>query len=201
MLEKNTLIKVTNRDNGRVGYMIPDLGNLVREFESGETKEITMEELRKLSYLQGGKSILKKYLVLDNKEAVRELISDVEPEYYYTEKEIKYLLLHGTLDQLRDCLDFAPIGTINLLQEMAVKLRLNDIAKRNIILEMTGFNVTKAIEINDETSEDSDNSNSNTHRRTTSIIKDMEHEEGQEKTRRSEEKLTRSKYNVVSIKN
>ena len=26
--DKNTLIKVTNRDNGSVGYTIPDLGKL-----------------------------------------------------------------------------------------------------------------------------------------------------------------------------
>ena len=59
MLDKNTLIKVTNRDNGSVGYAIPDLGNLQRRFEAGETKEVTMEELRKLSYTIGGNVILK----------------------------------------------------------------------------------------------------------------------------------------------
>ena len=47
MLDKNTLVKVTNRDNGSVGYSIPDLGNLQRRFEAGETKEVTAEELRK----------------------------------------------------------------------------------------------------------------------------------------------------------
>ena len=35
MLDKNTLIKVTNRDNGSVGYSIPDLGNLKRRFSAG----------------------------------------------------------------------------------------------------------------------------------------------------------------------
>ena len=57
MVDKNTIIKVTNRDNGSVGYTIPDMGNLHRSFQSGETKEITMEELRKLSYLPGGVSV------------------------------------------------------------------------------------------------------------------------------------------------
>ena len=63
MLDKNTIIKVTNRDNGTVGYTIPDLGNLHRLFQAGETKEITMEELRKLSYVPGGNNILKNYLL------------------------------------------------------------------------------------------------------------------------------------------
>ena len=38
MLENNTLIKVINRDNGIVGYTIPDLNNLTRTFQKGETK-------------------------------------------------------------------------------------------------------------------------------------------------------------------
>ena len=38
MLDKNTMIKVTNRSNGIVVYQIPDLGNLVRRFVKGQTK-------------------------------------------------------------------------------------------------------------------------------------------------------------------
>ena len=41
---KNREIKLTNRDNGTVGYTIPDL-NLHRTFSGGETKTITFEEL------------------------------------------------------------------------------------------------------------------------------------------------------------
>lgn len=149
MLEKNTILKVRNRDNGGVGYTIPDLGNLHRTFQAGEEKEISMEELRKLSYLPGGKAILKNYLVIeDNPEAVEELLSTVEPEYYYTDEDIKKLLTEGTLDQFQDCLDFAPEGTVNLLKKYAVELELNDVAKRKALLEATGFNVTTAIEAN-----------------------------------------------------
>ena len=50
MIDKNKLIEVKNRDNGRVGYTIPDLGNLHRTFQPQETKEIPFEELKKLSY-------------------------------------------------------------------------------------------------------------------------------------------------------
>ena len=42
MLEDKTILKVSNRDNGSVGYTIPDLGNLHRTFQPGETKEVTM---------------------------------------------------------------------------------------------------------------------------------------------------------------
>lgn len=154
MLDKNTLIKVTNRDNGSVGYSIPDLGNLERVFTSGETKEVTMEELRKLSYSIGGRVILDEYLIIHNEEAVAELLGTVEPEYYYQEEDVKNLLEHGSLDELKDCLDFAPEGTVDLVKKVAVETELNDIKKRAAIQESTGFNVTSAIEINKETSEE-----------------------------------------------
>ena len=154
MIEKDTLIKVKNRDNGTVGYTIPELGNLHRSFSKGETKEITMDELRKLSYISGGKLLLQDYLIVQDQDALRELLSDdVEPEYYYGEEEIKKLLLTGSNDQLLDCLEFAPEGVIGLVKDLAVSLKINDISKRNIILEKTGFNVTNAITINEETVE------------------------------------------------
>ena len=148
MLDKNTIIKVTNRSNGSTGYTIPDLGNLHRSFQSGETKELTMEELRKLSYIPGGMFLLRNNLVLDNPEAIAELLNEVEPEYYYTEEDIKTLLTTGTLAQFEDCLDFAPEGTINLVKKLSVELELNDVSKRKALLEKTGFNVTTAIEAN-----------------------------------------------------
>ena len=154
MLDKNTLVKVTNRDNGSVGYSIPDLGNLQRRFEAGETKEVTAEELRKLSYSIGGKVILDEYLIIHNKDLVAELLGEVEPEYYFEENDVKELLEKGSLDALKDCLDFAPEGTIELVKKVAVDTELNDIKKREAIQASTGFNVTSAIEVNRETSEE-----------------------------------------------
>ena len=154
MLDKTTLIKVVNRDNGTVGYTIPDLGNLHRNFQPKEEKEVTMEELRKLSYLPGGLTLLKDCLVIKNADAIAELLGTVEPEYHYTEEEIKKLLLYGTMDQFMDCLDFAPQGVIDLLRNLAVELQVSDINKREAIKTKTGFDVTKAIEINKATVEE-----------------------------------------------
>lgn len=152
MLDKDTIIKVTNRDSGSVGYSIPELG-IHRKFAQGEVKELTMNELRKLSYLPGGQVILKDCLIVHNEEALRELNPDYEPEYFYTEEDIKKLLLTGTQAEFLDCLDFAPEGVIELLKQLAVKLEINDLAKRNAIMDKTGFNVTRAIEINHESKE------------------------------------------------
>ena len=156
MIDKTELIKVTNKGRGITGYVIPDLGNLYREFMPGETKEITMEELRKLSYIPGGKAMLKNYLLIQNEEAVTELLNEVQPEYYYTAEDVKDLLLNGSLDALKDCLDYAPAGTLDLVKKLAVELELNDVKKRDAIKEMLGFNVTKAIELEKETSAEED---------------------------------------------
>ena len=151
MLEKNTLIKVTNRGNGRVGYPIPDANGLRRLWHAKESKDIPMDELRKVMWTVGGSYLLKNTLIIENKEAIQELFStEPEPEYYYTEEEIKQLLLTGTNDQLLDCLDFAPEGVIEVVKNLAVSLKLNDMSKREIIFNKTGFNVTNAININNE---------------------------------------------------
>lgn len=150
MLDKETIIKVKNRSNTRVCYKIQDLG-IERRYEPGEVKEVTMEELRKLSWRIGGANILRKYLVLGNQEAIEELIGNVEPEYHYSRKDVEKLLSRGTLNQLLDCLDFAPNGVIDMVKEMAVKLEISDLRKRNAIFKSTGFDVSRAIRAIEET--------------------------------------------------
>ena len=157
MIDEKKIVRVTNRDNGHVGYRIPDMNNLVRDFSANETKSITVEELKKLAYISGGPTLIRDYLIIDDAEVVKEVLGEVEPEYYYTEEDVKNLLLHESVDALKDCLEFAPKGTVDLVKKLAIEMPLNDIAKRKAILEMTGFNVDAAIMVNEETKEESDN--------------------------------------------
>lgn len=154
MLDKSTSVKVKNRDNGRVGYTIPDLG-ITRVFMPNEVKELTWDELQKLSYIPGGNYIIHNYfVVLNNPEVVHALYGHVEPEYYYNDEQVKTLLLNGSLDQLLDCLDFAPAGVIELVKKYAVELEINDLAKRNAIEKATSLNINKAIELRHAAEED-----------------------------------------------
>ena len=191
MVENNMTVKVTNRDNGSVGYSVPDLG-VHRTFQPRESKEISAEELRKLSYLPGGDVIIKEYLIIHNEELLKELLGEVEPEYYYSEDEVKALLLSGSLEQLQDCLDFAPNGVIDLIKSLAVSLKIDNVSKRKAIQDKTGFNVTRAIEINEETDEETTSKESAQGRRAAPIT--AKSEEAQQ--RRS----APPKYNVVSQK-
>ena len=160
MVNKDTLIKVINKDNGIVGYTVPDLG-VHRNFYPGETKEVTYEELEKLSFIPGGMVILKELLEITDREATKQLFSkEPEPEYHYTKDDVKRLLLTGTLDQFLDCLDFAPEVIKDMVKDMAVDLPLNDIAKRQAIQEKLGFDVTRAIEIKNTKFDGGDEDNS-----------------------------------------
>ena len=170
MIEKDRIIKVTNRDNGTVGYTIPDLGNLHRLFQPGETKNLPYEELEKLSWVSGGRAILMNCLKIDDKEAIEELLGKVEPEYFYTEKEVKKLLKDGSLEQLEDCLDYAPEGVIELVKDIAVKEKLDGTSKREAILKATGFDVSSAIEINKDTQENATTDNKKENQRRSAPI-------------------------------
>jgi hypothetical protein len=153
IMNKNTKIKVKNRSTGSVGYTIPDMGNYARTFAAGETKDLPFEEIQKLAYVPGGEYLLQHYLVIDNIEARDEILGAVELEYNWSEADVKRVLLNGSLDELLDCLDFAPMGVIDLVKKLAVQLELNDIKKRKAIQEKTGLNVDSAVAINAETNE------------------------------------------------
>ena len=152
-MNKNTKIKIRNRSTGSVGYTIPDMGNYHRLFSAGETKELPFEEVQKLAYLPGGEYILQHYLVIENIEARDEILGSVELEYDYSDADIKRLLTNGSLDELLDCLDFAPMGVIEMVKKYAVELELNDVRKRKAIQNKLGFNIDSAIAINIETNE------------------------------------------------
>ena len=155
-MDRNTIIKICNRDDAAVFYDIPEMNGLHRVFQPNEVKEVTLGELIKLSYEPGGMDLLRNNFILNNKEAINMILGEVEPEYNYTPVDIKNLLLNGSLDELLDCLDFAPEGVIEILKDLAVELPLNDVAKREAILNKTGFNVTNAIKIKKEVQADAE---------------------------------------------
>lgn len=147
MLTNETIVKVTNRGNSIVGYMIPEL-HIRRRFAPNETKQLTVNEMRALHAEKGGASIIRNHLIIDNEELVNELIYNVQPEYFYSEQDVVELLVNGSIDQLLDAIDFAPTGVHDIIKTKAVQLKLNDVRKREIIFEKLGFNVTSAIEAN-----------------------------------------------------
>jgi hypothetical protein len=85
-------------------------------------------------------------LFIREADAVKELEIPAEVEYFLDEKGVENLLNNESLDALLDALDFAPEGVIQLIKDKAVAMPLNDMAKREAIKNVTGFDVTAAID-------------------------------------------------------
>ena len=168
MLNNTDKIRVENRADAIVCYRVPE-SKIIRRFVAGEVKEIEMGELRQAIQIPGTRRLIESNLIIHNKEAVEELLPNAEPEYFYDKNDVDFLLEKGTLDQLKDALDFAPSGVIELIKERAVANELNDMRKREAILESTNFNVTGAIDIRRQVAESTTTTAETKTRRTTPI--------------------------------
>ena len=62
-----------------------------------------------------------------------------------SEEQIVELIKTGSLDAWLDCLDFAPVGVLDLVKRLCVTVPLSDYDKRKAIFEKLGFDVDKAI--------------------------------------------------------
>ena len=83
-MNNNEILNVTNRSAGMVVYNIPEEG-IRREFMPGETKKIKFEELEKLAYLSGGRTLMENFLQFVNNEVTQDLGVHNEAEYYLYE--------------------------------------------------------------------------------------------------------------------
>lgn len=154
MIKQDTMYNVKNRSASTVVYKIPET-NLRREFAPGETKKIPFGELEKLTYQQGGREMLEQFLQIVDEAVTSDLNVHREVEYDMSEAQVVQLLQNGSLDAFLDALDFAPIGVIDLIKTMAVKLPLTDLNKRKALKDKTGFDVDKAlIHIEEEKAEE-----------------------------------------------
>ena len=175
------MFNVKNRSASVTGYTIPDLG-VRRSFAPGETKKISLEELEKLSYIPGGMALLANFLQI---EASANLMKNVQPEYYMSEKDVEKLIKEGSLDEFLD-------GVIDLIKKLSITVPLYDMQKRAALKQKTGFDVDAAIKHDLEDKEDEQGT----------ILK-----QGTERRVKKEEEIppagrrtTGQKYNVVTPK-
>ena len=147
-MNKDKIYNVKNRSASSVVVRIPDLG-IRKEFAPGETMRMSFDELEKLSYQAGGRELMANFLQVMEDEVNDELGVPREAEYYMSESQIAELLRSGSIDQFKDCLDFAPIGVIDLVKQIAVQMPLTDTVKIKALRDKTGFDVEKAIANNE----------------------------------------------------
>ena len=142
--KKSNFYKVKNRSASSVVYNIPDQ-NIRREFAPGEEKKIPFSELEALTFQPGGRELLAGFLQLTADDIIERLSIPTEEEYYLTEEQIIDLLKNGSHDAFLDCLDFAPVGVIDLIKRFSVSLPLTDTRKIHALKEKTGFDVEAAL--------------------------------------------------------
>lgn len=161
VLTPETIVSVTNRSNGTVVYRIPER-HIRREFNRKETKRVPYQEILEVVAQPGGRELIYNFLLVNNAEALREALNvKEEPEYWLTEDKIAGDWMEkSTLDEFKDALDFAPEGVKALIKRYAVSKPLNDVAKRQALLEQLNFDVTKAI-ANDMIDKEPSNNNNN----------------------------------------
>lgn len=141
---------VTNRSASQVFYAVPEIGVKSRQFQPGETKKISFEELEGLNYQPGGNALIRDYLLIQDLDVRQEFCGNTEPEYNMTAADVKELILHGSMDEWLDCLDFAPEGVIDLIKELSIELPLTDTRKMDAYKEKTGTDLGKLIRIHAE---------------------------------------------------
>ena len=144
MAKKQYYYNVKNRSATTVLYKIPE-DNIRRRFTPGETKRISYEELLHLSYQPGGRELMANFLQIMEDKVNDSLGVHRENEYYMNEQQIIDLLKNGSIPAFEDCLDFAPIGVIDLVKRFAIDLPLTDTLKIRILKDKTGFDVEKAL--------------------------------------------------------
>jgi hypothetical protein len=183
------MYNVKNRSAGVAVYKIPELG-IRRSFQPGEVKQISAEELEKLTYRPGGMAMLSNFLQIQSAEGLQRIGLNPQPEYHMSEQDIAKMMVSGSLDEFLDCLDFAPPGVIDLIKKLSVSLPLGDISKRKALKEKTGFDCDAALKhVMEEKEDDGENT----------ILKTGERRVKKEEVGTgSPERRTAPKYNVVS---
>lgn len=185
-MDANKKYIVKNRSASFVVYNLPER-NLRREFAPGETRRVDFDELEALSYQPGGRELMANFLQIDAEEATMALGIKREPEYNLTEEQIRDLILTGSYDAFLDCLDFAPVGVIDLVKQYAVALPMTDMNKAKALQDKTGFDVMTALQNMRREQEDE-----HTEAAATPVIERRVKTENTTNTRR-----TTPKYNVV----
>ena len=140
---------VYNKSAGKLVYSFPD--GFRREFAAGERMMVPVAELSKLAQQPSGKTIISEFLQVYDPVVLRYLLNGgVGPEYWITEEKLPQWMQTCSLAAFQDALDFAPLGTKELIKRYAVSLPLNDYAKCRAIKDQLGFDVEAMIKMKEE---------------------------------------------------
>lgn len=138
-------MKVFNRSDSNVTYSLPEL-NTRRVFALGESKDLESKEMEALWQMDGGMTIIKDYLCVDDRDWVAKHW-DAPIEYFWTTDDVKKCLLEDSLELFQETLEYAPAGVIDLIKMLSWQLPVRDLNKIEALRQATGFDTLAAIEV------------------------------------------------------
>lgn len=170
-MDGNKKVPVRSRTEGSVAYKLDSL-RVARSWpKTGSVLQISIDELKELMVQPGGEYILRNLVIIEDEEARIEILgAEVQPEYNYTEDEIKYLLYEAEDNALLDCLDYAPIGVLELIKEYSLEKMPNTTAKIKAINQKLNINLNKIIEMMRDDDDDTAKQPTTNSRRTAPVV-------------------------------
>lgn len=139
-------MKVYNRSDSNVTYSLPELQTR-RVFALGESKDLDAKELEALWQMDGGMTIIKDYLCVDDKAWIEAHWPDAPIEYFWKTEDVRKCLLEDPIDLFQETLEYAPAGVIDLIKMLAWQIPITDLNKIEAIRQATGFDTLAAIEV------------------------------------------------------
>lgn len=139
-------MKVINRSDGNVVYSLPEL-NIRRVFVPGESKDLSEQELNALWQIDGGASLLRNELMVQDEEWVNKMMPHAPIEYFWLVDDVDKCVLKDSLELFKETLEYAPTGVIDLIKARAWQLPMTDLNKMEALKQKTGFDTLKAIEV------------------------------------------------------
>ena len=139
-------MNVINRSDGNVVYSLPEL-NIRRVFVPGESKDLSEQELNALWQIDGGASLLRNELMVQDEEWVKKMMPYAPIEYFWLVGDVDKCILEDSLELFKETLEYAPTGVIDLIKARAWQLPMTDLNKMEALKQKTGFDTLKAIEV------------------------------------------------------
>lgn len=139
-------MNVINRSDGNVVYSLPEL-NIRRVFVPGESKDLSEQELNALWQIDGGASLLRNELMVQDEEWVKKMMPYAPIEYFWLVSDVDKCILEDSLELFKETLEYAPTGVIDLIKARAWQLPMTDLNKMDALKQKTGFDTLKAIEV------------------------------------------------------
>ena len=139
-------MKVINRSDGNVVYSLPEL-NIRRVFVPGESKDLSEQELNALWQIDGGASLRRNELMVQDEEWVNKTMPSAPIEYFWLIDDVDKCILEDSLELFKETLEYAPSGVIDLIKARAWQLPMTDLNKMEALKQKTGFDTLKAIEV------------------------------------------------------